>query len=515
MTDTAASLAILGPLALLAAASLTLTGRLAVVLAGARAASLLALAVGLACAGGVAAQGPVTARLAGALLSLRLDAVSAAMLPLVGFVGAVVVQYSRNYLDGDPRQASFVARLCQTLAAVMLLVLAGSLPHLLIAWVATSLTLHRLLLFYPERKRAVIAARKKFVTARLGDLCLGGAALLLFQAYGTADIAAIGEQARGAASAPAGTGAAALLIAVAALLKCAQFPAHGWLPEVMETPTPVSALLHAGIINAGGFLVLRFADCVQAVPQAMHLLAVVGGFSALLGSVVMLTQSSIKAALAWSTMAQMGFMLLQCGLGAFSLALLHILAHSLYKAHAFLSAGSAVDIARGAWVPEPEAEPHPLRLIAGLGLGAAVYAGIAMAFGVSWREEPAILALGAIVALGLGHLGSQGLAGAHPGGGALARLIARLALVAAAYFALHGLARWLFEPALPAPGPVGAGSLAIMVLAVASFALVSVLQGLAPALMRKPGWRRAYVHLRNAAYANALEDRMAGAMRRP
>ena len=121
------------------------------------------------------------------------------------------------------------------------------------AWVATSLFLHRLLLFYPNRLAAQRAARKKFVTARLGDVALVGATAILAIGYGTTDIATILHAARsGIGNGFADVGAAALL-AVAALLKSAQFPTHGWLTEVMETPTPVSALLHAGVINAGGF----------------------------------------------------------------------------------------------------------------------------------------------------------------------------------------------------------------------------------------------------------------------
>ncbi len=132
------------------------------------------------------------------------------------------------------------------------------------------------------------------------------------------------------------------------MLKTAAFPLHGWLTEVMEAPTPVSALLHAGIINAGGFLLIRTAELVQASPGAMAALVMIGGLTALFGAAVMLTQSAIKTALAWSTVAQMGFMLLQCGLGLWALALLHIVAHSLYKAHAFLSSGGAVRAVGGA-----------------------------------------------------------------------------------------------------------------------------------------------------------------------
>jgi NAD(P)H-quinone oxidoreductase subunit 5 len=189
-------------------------------------------------------------------LSIRLDAVSVIMFVLVSFIGWVVVRYAATYLDGEARQGAFIGWLCMTLASVLVLVLSGNLVQLVLAWVATSLSLHRLLLFYPDRVAARRAAAKKFVTARLGDAALIVAAVLLTLAYSTTDIAQILSAARTGNGAGLAIAAAGFL-AASALLKSAQFPMHGWLTEVMETPTPVSALLHAGVINAGGFLLVR------------------------------------------------------------------------------------------------------------------------------------------------------------------------------------------------------------------------------------------------------------------
>ena len=269
-------------------------------------------------------------------LGVHFDALAATMLLLVAFVGAIVVRYTRRYLDGEPGQGRFLRWLCLTLAAVLTLMLAGNLALLAAAWIATSLTLHRLLLFYPQRPAAQLAARKKFIASRIGDACVIGAAALVYGAYGTVEFAAL-FGAEGALAANPGHASlpwiAGLLVA-AALLKSAQFPLHGWLPEVMETPTPVSALLHAGIVNAGGFLIVRMSPLVSQSGGALDALVVAGLVTALFGATVMLTQTSIKVALAYSTVAQMGFMLLQCGLGAFSAAVLHLVAHSVYKAHA-------------------------------------------------------------------------------------------------------------------------------------------------------------------------------------
>ncbi len=508
MTHSLALIAYLIPLGYLAAALLSLAvpgRRPRLMLMASRTATVLALGTATFCVILLMAVGPMTSPamgLAGFGLSARLDALSVVMLVLVNFIGLVVVQYSRSYLDGDARQGIFLGGLCLTLAAVSLLVMAGNLTQLTLAWISTSLALHRLLVFYPERPKAVIAARKKFLTARIGDACLIAAALLLARAFGTGDIATILGVARtGESTAPVAVWFAAFLLAIAALLKSAQFPSHGWLTEVMETPTPVSALLHAGIINAGGFLIIRFADVMLMTPPALHLLAILGGFTALFGAVVMLTQTSVKVALAWSTLAQMGFMLLQCGLGAFPLAVLHIVAHSLYKAHAFLASGSVIEIARGAWAPDPADRSGALPLVASLVLALALYAGI------GWLLAPAegtatLLSLGAILVMGLFLLIAQSF-----GGGAQSFVIGRTCAAAAgatvAYFALQAVARWLMYPTLPPipePGPIG---LIIMALAVASFAAVTLAQALAPRLVGTAAFRAARVHAANGLYVNA------------
>ncbi|MEW6091542.1 MAG: proton-conducting transporter membrane subunit, partial [Pseudomonadota bacterium] len=219
-------------------------------------AALLSFLAAVLCAAGLILQGAATSPLIGLYglgFAARLDAVSVVMLLLVTFIGWIVIRYAGTYLDGEARQGPFTGWLCLTLAAVLFLVMANNLFQLVLAWIATSLFLHRLLLFYPNRPAAQRAARKKYITARLGDAAVIGAAALLVLAFGSADIGSILK-----AAASGETGgyaiAAASLLALAAILKSAQFPTHGWLTEVMETPTPVSALLHAGVINAGGFL---------------------------------------------------------------------------------------------------------------------------------------------------------------------------------------------------------------------------------------------------------------------
>ncbi|MFO1037820.1 MAG: proton-conducting transporter membrane subunit [Geminicoccaceae bacterium] len=473
----------------------------------AEAMALLALLVAAATAALVALGGAHTFGLVGPLgigLSLRLDAVSAVMFLLVAFVGWIVLRYTRTYLKGEPRQGPFTGWICLTLAAVMLLVTAGNLVQLLAAWVATSLFLHELLLFYRERPAAQRAARKKFVMARLGDAALLGAVILLTVAYGTTDIATILADARAGEGGAVAVVAAGFL-AVAALLKSAQFPTHGWLTEVMETPTPVSALLHAGVVNAGGFLLIRFADVMLLAPGILAVLVILGGFTALFGCLVMLTQPAVKTSLAWSTVGQMGFMVLQCGLALFPLALLHIVAHSLYKAHAFLVSGSAIETIAANRRPGPVAIPGPLAVGRAFLVALAIYAVTALAFGIDGKS-PQALALGAILILGIAYLFAQGFADAAPR--ALTRRTAVYAAAASvSYFALQSAATWLTAgtlPATPAPGPL---EWELIVLAVLSFGIVAVAQSMFPLWSNHPAAAGLRVHLSNGLYANALLDR--------
>lgn len=449
------------------------------------------------------------ASLASASPALRLDAVSLPFLILVSFVGLIVTRFSRNYLDGDARQPLFFARLMGALAATVVLALAGDLIVFAMGWIAMSLALHGLLVFYPERPLAQLAARKKFIAARLGDLCIVTGFLLLWQAAGTTSIVAIAEKAAGGALGGYGL-AAALLIGAAALMKSAQFPFHGWITEVMETPTPVSALLHAGIVNAGGFAVLRFSGLFVAEQPALWMLAMVGGGTALFASVVMLTQPRIKTQLAWSTIAQMGFMMLQCGLGSFASAMLHIVAHSLYKAHAFLWAGSAAETVKR-FGPGVAARTPAQAVALGYGAALATFAAAGAAFGGALWEKPGLAVLGSIIVLGLGQMAAQAIA--TDGAKLLARTGAIMAVVSVLYFALHlGTAAVTAGSlaAAAAPAPI---MIAIMTLTLVSFAGLSILQALGLHRDPPPALRRLLVHAANGFYANAAFNRIAGALR--
>lgn len=472
-------------------------------------AMLAALGAGLL----LALHGPLTAGLPGVLgqaFAVRIDIVSVAMLGTVSFVGWIVLRYARTALDGEDGHGRFMATMAATLAAVLLLVSAGHLVQLVLAWAMVGVGLHRLLLFYPDRPRAQRAARKKTVSGIIGTSALLLAAGLLIHGFGTGNIATIAAMAQ-AGQVPGTLWLAALLLGVAAVFKSALIPTHGWLTEVMEAPTPVSALLHAGVVNAGGFLLIRFADVLIAVPGVLALLALIGGFSALMGAAVALTQPSVKTALAWSTCAQMGFMVLQIGLALFPLALLHIVAHSLYKAHAFLASGGAVEQVARIRRPGPVAVPDLRAVMRAFGLALVIYAVVGLLFGIM-DKPPQTVALGAILIFGVAYLIAQGLADLAPWPLTI-RTVAMSAAATVAYFGLQTGITALAAGTLPLPPAPDGLIWATLVLALASFGLASVAQATFPLWAGHPAAMGLRVHLMNGLYLNALTDRMIGQWR--
>jgi NAD(P)H-quinone oxidoreductase subunit 5 len=420
--------------------------------------------------GALAATLAAAAALAAALLvgplagfGLRLDPVGAIVALLVGFVGWVIVRYSHRYLQGESNERRYLRLLTLTLAAVSLVLAADHLLLFAAAWIGTSLTLHRLLRFYAERPAARMAAHKKFLAARAADAALLGAVALLGSAYGTLSLDAILARA-GGEGVPALAQAGLVLLVVTACLKCAQLPLHGWLIQVMEAPTPVSALLHAGVVNLGGFVLIRFSPLLAQAPAALALLAAVATLTVLVATLVAGTRVSIKVALAWSTVAQMGFMLLQVALGLPAMALLHLVAHSLYKAHAFLAAGGAVQRQQALRLA-PAARPAPWRWVLAAFALPTVIVGAGIASGA--LAAPAAVLAGAVLGLALVPLAASGR-------------LAGTAGVALAWFAGHALTSWLASPAtFVAPLAL------VLIVAVALLALFAV----QAAIVLHPGWK--------------------------
>lgn len=273
---------------------------------------------------------------------LAASQLSAWVAVLVQLLGTIIGVFSSRYLQGETGQARYMAALAGVLTAVHLLLLANHWVVLIAAWAAVGVALQRLLCFYQDRPFALLAAHKKRIADRLADVLLVIAAILAWRETGSGSFSDLWQYAaQGSDSIALQVSAVCLVLAV--ILRTALFPVHGWLIQVMEAPTPVSALLHAGVVNLGGYVLIRFAPLLEHAPAARWVLVGFGLGTALLAGFVMLTRISIKVRLAWSTVAQMGFMLLECGLGLYTLALLHLIGHSLYKAHSFLSASMAVE----------------------------------------------------------------------------------------------------------------------------------------------------------------------------
>lgn len=285
--------------------------------------------------------------------NLILTPAGAALSGLSLLVTVVVLAFARRQLRADPRSASF-ARLAVGLAiATLLMGLASDALLLTAAWIVTGRLMSGLIGHVGEWSEARDAARRANIAFSIGDLALVCAILILSLAAGSSDISAI------AAAAPAMTGlqltTAALLLVVAALARCALPPFSNWLMRTLAAPTPVSALMHAGFVNAGGFLLVRFAPVLEAVITARYALFTAGVIAALVGSAIMLVRSDVKGALAASTVGQMGFMLLTVALGAYAAALWHMVAHGLFKAWLFLGSAGTISSAptRTKGLPQP------------------------------------------------------------------------------------------------------------------------------------------------------------------
>ncbi len=440
-----------------------------------------------------------------------LDALSITMLLLVSFLLAIVTRYSIHYLAGDPSQGRFAKWLGVTGGSVLTLILSGDLLVFTLAWMATSLSLHQLLTFYADRPAARLAAKKKFLFSRLGDLCIVGVLILVWQSFGTWRFDEIFNQAEAMWATGAATASInwiSILLVTGAMLKSAQFPFHTWLPDTMETPTPVSALMHAGIINAGGFLIVRFSPLVALSPAALNALAAVGAFTALIASLVMLTQTSVKRSLAYSTIAQMGFMMLQCGLGAFALAVLHIVAHSLYKAYAFLSSGSIVEIRKAAWVPTERPAAHPVALIGTLLAAIVLTSAIGLAFGVSPQSHAGAWLLGIVFVMAVSYL-LWNLWASSQRVGSVSIGLALTTAAALCYFTLHKGAEKLLASSVVSYAPERAlWEYAVMLVIALCFLAVLVFQAQLPVWSSSTIAKKLYVRAASGFHLGGRINRL-------
>jgi NADH-quinone oxidoreductase subunit L len=277
-------------------------------------------------------------------LGFFLDQLTVLLLLLVTGVSTIVQVYASRYMVGDPRHSRFFALTALFTAAMTLLVMSSNLLLTFMFWELMGLCSYLLISHYAERPNAARAATKVFLVNSVADVGLLVGVVLTFLTFGTLDIPEILEIARSGADFSAQSiTLLTLCLFCGAVGKSAQMPAHVWLPFAMEAPTPVSALIHAAtMVNAGPFLLVRLSPVIALSPTAMTVIAIVGAVTALFAAVVSLTQTDIKRTLAYSTISQLGFMTMLCGVGAFVAAIFHLIAHGFFKAFLFLSTGNAL-----------------------------------------------------------------------------------------------------------------------------------------------------------------------------
>ena len=281
-------------------------------------------------------------------IELSIDRLSAVMMVVITSVGLVLYRYSIRYLQSETGQPRYLALLAFTIATLLVMVSSRDLILLFLAWQLLSWLLC-LLAYNHAHLPTARSSFRTFIMLRAGDVAFLAGIVLAYQLFGTVEFTPLFEQA--AANAVTlqlfglemgGATAVTLLIFIGAMSKSAQFPLHMWLPDSLFAPTPIHGLLHAGIINAGGFLLTRLAPLYVLSPTTLHIVFFVGLATAVLGTSMMLVQNDIKKTLGYSTIGQMGYMIMECGLGAFSLAIFHLIAHGLFKATIFLNCGNVI-----------------------------------------------------------------------------------------------------------------------------------------------------------------------------
>jgi len=281
-----------------------------------------------------------------AVFGLTANRVGAILLLLTSTVGLIVQSFASRSLLGDPRATRFHVLAAVLASATSLVAITATASGLLVAWIATSVTLVALLGHKADWPAAVRSQRLTARSFLVGDLALLIGVIVAVIAVGDIDLRAIGVEAALLDAESVGSlsvlTVVALCLVVAGVARSALVPIHAWLPSTLAAPTPVSAILHAGVINGAGVLLIRFSPVFGSSVSAMALAFALGIATALFATAIMLVRTDVKGGLVWSTSGQMGFMVMQLGVGAFAAALFHIVGHALYKAAMFLGAGGAI-----------------------------------------------------------------------------------------------------------------------------------------------------------------------------
>jgi NADH-quinone oxidoreductase subunit L len=273
-------------------------------------------------------------------LTILLDPLSVFMMLMVSGVGSLIVAYSIGYMHGENEERRYFAYMALFVFSMLMLVQAGNLLLLLVGWGLVGLSSYLLIGFHHERPSAIAAAKKAFIMNAVGDATMALALFLLImhtRSIGFGSLLAIGD------SSSLVINLVALGLLGGAVAKSAQIPLHTWLPDAMEGPTPVSALIHAAtMVTAGVYLIARTHQVFELAPKIEDLAAILGAVTLLVAGVIALVQTDIKRVIAYSTMSQIGYMFLGVGVGAYSNGMFHLLTHAFFKALLFLAAGLVI-----------------------------------------------------------------------------------------------------------------------------------------------------------------------------
>jgi len=279
-------------------------------------------------------------------LGILVDPLSTYMMLIVAGVGFLIVAYSIGYMDGDDEERRYFAYMALFVFSMLLLVQAGNLLILLAGWGMVGLSSYLLIGFWHERPEAVAAAKKAFVMNAFGDAAMALGLFLLVQQTGSLDFGVVFPAAGGLS--PTVANLVALGLLGGAVAKSAQLPLQTWLPDAMEGPTPVSALIHAAtMVTAGVYLIVRTNAIFEAAPTVQEVAAGLGAATLLMAGLIALVQTDIKRVIAYSTMSQIGYMFLAAGIGAYADGMFHLLTHAFFKALLFLAAGIVIHALSG------------------------------------------------------------------------------------------------------------------------------------------------------------------------
>ena len=421
---------------------------------------------------------------------IRVDALSLVLGTFVTFVSGIVHSFSLRYMDGDARQLVFFRLLAGLTGTVLVLLVADNVVLFILAWTVMGLLLAHLIGHVRGWRQASAAGglAERYVAA--SSAALTGALTLLAEQTGSLSLHVILGQVDTLVTPVVWL--AGILVVLAAVIQSALWPFHSWLLSSMTAPTPVSAFMHAGLVNAGGFLLIRMAPLLNLSPALLTLVFVLGGISAFVGTALMLVQNDIKRSLGCSTVAQMGFMVMQCGLGFYTAAIAHLMLHGLFKACLFLGAGSALEN------PALPRKPSMAVDLPGAVLAIVASCGAAWVFAVLtgktlWPADSGTVLVLFVVLASL-QAGFSFASWRHVGAGTrFALVIATLLVAVVLYAGAYELVNWLLSSVPGALAPRSLNPLHLLVGAVFIVAWVALAVGLH---RRYPGL---YVQLLNAA----------------